>query len=135
MFAAGFNAPGTPRDATAAEIRALRDWLVPEELEPTGMRPCGDTYSAQSIKSGERQRLRALLTAEAELAENTEPASEPVAWLWEYIGPHPYPQKRSPVARSLHEMDPANPPFPDDWKPIAPLYTLPLPLPTRLPQC
>jgi hypothetical protein len=53
----------------AAEIRALRDWLVPEEAEPTGMRPCGDTYSAQSIKRGERQRLRALLTTEAERAE------------------------------------------------------------------
>ena len=55
--------------AVAAEIRAVRDWLVPEETEPTRMRPCGDTYSAQSIKRGERQRLRALLTAEADRAE------------------------------------------------------------------
>ena len=50
----------------------LRDWLVPEEAKPTGMRPCGDTYSAQSIKRGERQRLRALLTAEADRAERGE---------------------------------------------------------------
>jgi hypothetical protein len=50
-------------------ICALRDWLVPEEAEPTGMRPCGDTYSAQSLKRHERQRLRALLTAEADRAE------------------------------------------------------------------
>ena len=56
-------------DQAACVIRALRDWLVPEETEPTGMRPCGDTYSAQSIKRGERQRLRALLTTEAERAE------------------------------------------------------------------
>lgn len=59
----------TDRHGFAAEIRALRDWLVPEETEPTGMRPCGDTYSAQSIKRGERQRLRAILTAEADRAE------------------------------------------------------------------
>ena len=58
-----------PNDQAACVIRALRDWLVPEEAEPTGMRPCGDTYSAQSIKRGERQRLRALLTAEADRAE------------------------------------------------------------------
>ncbi len=60
------------RFTRAAEIRALRGWLVPEEIEPTGMRPCGDTYSAQSIKRGERQRLRALLTAEADRAEQGE---------------------------------------------------------------
>ena len=53
--------------------------------------------------------------------------AEPVAWLWEYIGSDPYPRKFSPVARSLREADPANPPFPDDWRPIAPLYALPLP--------
>jgi len=53
----------------ARAIKALRDWLVPEEAEPTGMRPCGDTYSAQSIKRHERQRLRALLTTEADRAE------------------------------------------------------------------
>lgn len=58
--------------ASSAAIRALRDWLVPEETEPTGMRPCGDTYSAQSIRRGERQRLRALLTAEADRAERGE---------------------------------------------------------------
>jgi hypothetical protein len=50
------------------------------------------------------------------------PVSEPIAWLWEYIGSDPYPHKFSPVARSLREMDPANPPFPDDWRPVAPLY-------------
>ena len=62
------QATGTVANWDAA-IRALRDWLVPEEAEPSGMRPCGDTYSAQSIKRGERQRLRDLLTAEADRAE------------------------------------------------------------------
>lgn len=66
----GRNPGLNDRHGYAAEIRALRDWLVPEEAEPTGMRPCGDTYSAQSIKRGERQRLRALLTTEADRAES-----------------------------------------------------------------
>ena len=66
------NCDDIGRHFMAAEIRALRDWLVPEEAEPTGMRPCGDTYSAQSIKRGVRQRLRALLTAEADRAERGE---------------------------------------------------------------
>lgn len=65
--AAALAPEGVP--TISAELRALRDWLVPEESEPTGMRPCGDTYSAQSIKRGERQRLRALLTTEADRAE------------------------------------------------------------------
>lgn len=73
MADAVINAPPPTNSPTgtiaAAQIRALRDWLVPEEAEPTGMRPCGDTYSAQSIKRGERQRLRALLTTEADRAE------------------------------------------------------------------
>lgn len=68
-FFEGRNPGLNDRYGYAAEIRALRDWLVPEEIEPTGMRPCGDTYSAQSIKRGERQRLRALLTTEADRAE------------------------------------------------------------------
>ena len=66
---ATYHPSATDEQLLAAEIRALRDWLVPEEAEPTGMRPCGDTYSAQSIKRGERQRLRALLTTEADRAE------------------------------------------------------------------
>ena len=46
----------------AAEIRALRDWLVPEE-------EADDDDSFAVIPQGERQRLRALLTAEADRAE------------------------------------------------------------------
>ncbi len=42
---------------TAAEIRALRDWLVPEEAPPLG--PAGKAHMA----------LRALLTTEADRAE------------------------------------------------------------------
>ena len=47
--------------AVAAEIRAMRDWLVPEEAnKPEGF---------GVIRHAERQRLRDLLTAEAERAE------------------------------------------------------------------
>ena len=49
----------------AAEIRALRDWLVPEEPEPEP----GDRYEQRHIIWRHNHRLRAQLTAEAERAE------------------------------------------------------------------
>ena len=61
------------RNGYAAEIRALRDWLVPEEPPPhRGMRPGGTNLTYQETLSVERQRLRALLTAEADRAERGE---------------------------------------------------------------
>jgi hypothetical protein len=70
MQDAGFNTPGTPRHATAAEIRALADWLVPEEAPPhRGMRPGGSDLTHQETLSVERQRLRQILLAEADRAE------------------------------------------------------------------
>ena len=51
------------RLSSAYMIRALRDWLVPEEKAPTLMRgPDLERLCA-------RQHLRALLTTEAEIAE------------------------------------------------------------------
>lgn len=50
---------------TAAEIRALRDWLVPEEGPRPGLSYMGTRWD-------ERQRLRAVLTAEADRAEQGE---------------------------------------------------------------
>lgn len=55
-------------------------------------------------------------------------AAEPVAWLWKYIGQDPYPAAANPdglVARGMHEMDPHNPPYPEAWKPVGPLYAAP----------
>lgn len=50
----------------AAEIRAVRDWLVPEEKAPTLMRgPDLERLCA-------RQHLRALLTTEADRAEQND---------------------------------------------------------------
>ena len=73
MQDAGSNAPGTPRDAIVAEIRVMRDWLLPEEPPPhRGMRPGGTSLTYQETLSVERQRLRALLTAEADRAEKGE---------------------------------------------------------------
>jgi hypothetical protein len=60
------------RLAIAAEIRALRDWLVPfEEVQgPYANGPLGWVISTEEQhRCDERQRLRALLTAEAERAE------------------------------------------------------------------
>lgn len=49
----------------AAEIRALRDWLVPEEPEPEP----GDRYEQRHIIWRHNQRLRNQLAAEADRAE------------------------------------------------------------------
>ena len=71
--------PDAEQLAIAAEIRALRDWLVPEEAPPhRGMRPGGSTLTYQETLSVERQRLRALLTAEAERAEKGEKPPSPL---------------------------------------------------------
>ena len=63
-------------DFTSSEARAItavRDWLVPEEPPPhRGMRPGGTNLTYRETLSVERQRLRALLTAEAERAERGE---------------------------------------------------------------
>lgn len=56
------------RHGYAGEIRALRDWLVPEESEPAWHLANGDV-NPQWDRWKERQRLRALLTAEADRAE------------------------------------------------------------------
>ena len=54
----------TTAEAQAAEIRALRDWLVPEEEPPTDDRLSRDWVT--------RMRLRDKLTAEADRAERGE---------------------------------------------------------------
>lgn len=46
--------------------------------------------------------------------------AQPVAWEWEYIGGDHYPRGHK-VARSLREMDPTNPPYPETWRPTRPL--------------
>lgn len=51
----------------------------------------------------------------------------PVAWTWGYIGPDPYVKNCGMIARLVTEMDPANPPYPDTWKPVAPLFAAPPP--------
>lgn len=73
MQDAGSNAPGTPRDAIAAEIRALRDWLVPEEDKPN------DEFCCPPVSTmlwRQKMDLRALLTAEADRADLLSIAAE-----------------------------------------------------------
>jgi len=53
---------------TAAALRAAADQVVPEEPSPTGMRPCGEMYSAREIRRAERMKLRSeILAIAAEL--------------------------------------------------------------------
>jgi len=60
-------------EQAACVIRAVRDWLVPEEPPPhRGMRPGGTNLTYRETLSVERQRLRALLTAEIDRAERGE---------------------------------------------------------------
>ena len=56
--------PDAERLAIAAEIRAVRDWLVPEEEAPADDRLSRDWVT--------RMRLRDKLTAEADRAERGE---------------------------------------------------------------
>jgi hypothetical protein len=49
----------------AAEMRALRDWLLPEEPEPEP----GYRFEQRHTVWRHNQRLRAMLTAEADRAE------------------------------------------------------------------
>ena len=66
--------PDADRLATAAELRALRDWLVPEEARVFRPDCTLDEHEEARLfyRHGERQRLRAMLTAEAERAEKGE---------------------------------------------------------------
>jgi hypothetical protein len=61
----GFRAVPTLMDgpSIAGALRAAADQVVPEEPRLTGMRPCGDTYSAREIRRGERMKLREQLLA------------------------------------------------------------------------
>lgn len=64
------NCDDIGRHFMAAEIRALRDWLVPEE--DLDLRPPTDGGLIAGVEwcvGKERQRLRALLTTEADRAE------------------------------------------------------------------
>jgi len=71
MTQARYNSEGARlasiRHATAAEIRAVRDWLVPDEKGVVHQ-----MHDPQLHRWRERQHLRALLTAEADRAERGE---------------------------------------------------------------
>lgn len=75
MFDAFVKAPDEQRLVIAAELRALVDWLIPEETEP----PVGDSepwpaaYQARSDAMWEqRQLLRHTIISEAARAEKGE---------------------------------------------------------------
>jgi hypothetical protein len=132
---------GTEVEARAA-IRAVAKWLRSRGdhgSAATKMVPAGDGereeladrlgwIAAQLFDIGWEGDSASVARAAALLRQPAPvPVSEPVAWLWEYIGSDLYTKRHSPVARSLREMDPSNPPYPETWKPIAPLYDIPQP--------
>lgn len=63
----------TPREVFGAELRAIADWLVPEE--PRGNVIGVETRNdwARIVMRDERQRLRMLLLVEADRAEAGRP--------------------------------------------------------------
>lgn len=52
------------------------------------------------------------------MAERHEHDADVVAWMWERVSNDP--MKALPCARSIHEMNPARPPF-GQWRPMFPL--------------
>jgi hypothetical protein len=66
---AGESTPGTRRDAFAAELRVIIDWLIPEDdrmiLSPTNQ-------PGEYFRWLERKRLREMLLAEADRAEQVD---------------------------------------------------------------
>lgn len=79
------------------------------------MRECGSSMVGEFRVSDWADRL------EAEVRKG------PVAWMWEYIGPDAYVRNSGQIARLTTEMDPANPPYPDTWRPVCPLFAAPQP--------
>lgn len=64
------NPPCSMGEMAAAQILAVRDWLVPEEKQPPQRMDTGGWNSwHDKLCWEERQRLRTLLTAEVERAE------------------------------------------------------------------
>jgi len=66
MLMAGESTPGTPRDAVAAEIRALAYYIVPEEEFPSTN--AGDLAKMKWLA---KREIRDRLLDEADLAEST----------------------------------------------------------------
>jgi hypothetical protein len=66
------------RAHAAAALEAAADQVVPEEPSPTGMRPCGEMYSAREIRRNERMKLRSeilAIAAELRAARRPKPLS------------------------------------------------------------
>lgn len=84
----------------------------------------GPIHDAAREIEAEADQLRSILMAQP--AAVAQGAGEVVAWLWKYIGRDPYPASvhgaaDGYIARSVKEMNPENPPYPDTWKPVHPL--------------
>lgn len=99
-------------DERAAEVLAAHNgWRrYNGETGVPGAPEMGDPAELGHAIDHAVSRLRSQPPAEAQA----------VAWEWEYIGGDHYPRGHK-VARSLREMDPTNPPYPETWRPTRPL--------------
>jgi hypothetical protein len=70
MERASISRPGLNRNwlVRAAEIEAVRDFIVPKEPEPSPVDPADGAPTAKWLRWHERQRLRDLLTQQARIA-------------------------------------------------------------------
>lgn len=84
----------------------------------------GCSAGGANFTLGEGAHARAIeaWNRRAPVAEGDAPA-----WLWEYVGQDSYVKRFGLIARTVTEMDPTDPPYPECWRPVAPLYRAPLP--------
>lgn len=122
----------TPAPASDEEREKLASWLENHAAHLRKMESIGALDETELTPAMERAATFLRQSAPAPAPTPVE-ASEPAAWLWEYIGPNAYAKRCSPVARALHEMNPSNPPYPESWRPIAPLYDFHQPAPAAVP--
>ena len=107
--------PPPYRPATIANRRNTAS--VRNSFEMGGYEKSPALFTADQMDAYAREAVAAALAT-----PQPQPQAEPVAWMWEYIGCDPMRDHLKPCARSPHEMDPHNPPYPESWRPVYPLY-------------
>jgi len=109
---------GAQNDCAALQAKIDRLMLeyCPDEMTPEQIENWGKHQRAVSLPDA--PDLPSIPTVTTTPKGN----DKPVAWLWEWIGDRTSLNEGRKVARTLEEMDPANNPYPDSWKPVCALY-------------
>lgn len=108
-----------PRNPTEAMLDSAESAMIESECAYNA----GEHDARSDAHGFPTMRIwQAVVGYRAMLAAAPQPPAEAqaVAWEWEYIGGDHYPRGHK-VARSLREMDPTNPPYPETWRPTRPL--------------